>query len=432
MYSISYGARTSHVRAMIEKHLSVDDDVVKRKTVYRVAYHHWPELLILRNMNENRSISKLISREEAGNYGNEFVNSSELPNYGTLDDSIQMHVQAPTVSEIDVSRLVASLYRTPKKPAAVDCGVSFSFPFSVDEPSNQIPFPKSPSKSTAKSAFECSLPYFPSNLFNNSPSIRQLPPAMLPPTQPASNDPPSNDPVNLPPASEFISVDASNDFPNTNTELPTCPTPIDCCVQPAESNTNPTIDCCVPTNTDQPTPIDCCVPIPDSPDFKLPVNVCHEYIKRKVLQHGIGQELLTSKFYDCIEQLQRIHVNFDPIVCQYGNDFKNAYVYPCPNVHQRNHDACQFMTIRLILKKKGKENDVYCQTCARLARNRLVDVNEKRRTAPDSRVPIAYLSIDELHEKMGRLQQDRKNLMRKNNYMKVSRAQKKIMQEDLL
>jgi hypothetical protein len=52
---------------MIEKHLSVDDDVVKRKVVYRVAYHHWPEQLILKNMNEKRSISTLISREEAGN-----------------------------------------------------------------------------------------------------------------------------------------------------------------------------------------------------------------------------------------------------------------------------------------------------------------------------------------------------------------------------
>jgi hypothetical protein len=96
-------------------------------------------------------------------------------------------------------------------------------------------------------------------------------------------------------------------------------------------------------------------------------------------------------------------MNFDPIVCQFGIELKNAYVYPCPNVQQRNHDACQLVTIRLILKKKGKENDVYCQTCARLARNRLVDV-EKRRTAPDSRVPISYLSIDELHEKMGRQQ----------------------------
>jgi hypothetical protein len=98
-YWISYGARNTHVRKMIEKYLSVDDDVVKRKAVYRVAYHHWPELLILKNMNENRSISKLISREEAGNYGNEFVESSIDPS----DDSSQMHVQAPTVWASDLA-----------------------------------------------------------------------------------------------------------------------------------------------------------------------------------------------------------------------------------------------------------------------------------------------------------------------------------------
>ena len=86
MYSISYGARNTHVRAMIEQHLSVDDDVVKRKVVYRVAYNHWPEQLILRNMNEKRSISKLISRQEAGNYGNEFVDAS----IDLSDDSSQM------------------------------------------------------------------------------------------------------------------------------------------------------------------------------------------------------------------------------------------------------------------------------------------------------------------------------------------------------
>jgi hypothetical protein len=90
---------------MIENHLSVDDEVVKRKAVYRVAYHHWLEQLILENMNEKRSISTLISREEAGNYGNEFVETSELPNDGTLDDLSQMHVQAPSVCENCVSTL---------------------------------------------------------------------------------------------------------------------------------------------------------------------------------------------------------------------------------------------------------------------------------------------------------------------------------------
>ena len=192
---------------------------------------------------------------------------------------------------------------------------------------------------------------------------------MLQPTQPASNDtPPSTNaffPHHVNPPSDFFQFESTNP-----------PSPIDCCVPmisnplyPLPSNplpSNPTVDCCGVAP----------VPLPDSPDFKLPVNVCHEYIKRKVLQHGIGQELLTSKFYDCIEQLQRIHRNFDPIVCQHGLDSKTAYVFPCPNV-QRDHDACQLVTIRLILKKKGNENDVYCQTCARMERKQLVDVDEK-------------------------------------------------------
>jgi hypothetical protein len=46
-YWISYGARNTHVSKMIKKHLSVKDDVVKRKAVYKVAYHHWPEQLII-------------------------------------------------------------------------------------------------------------------------------------------------------------------------------------------------------------------------------------------------------------------------------------------------------------------------------------------------------------------------------------------------
>ena len=155
MYSISYGVRNTHVRKMIEQHLSVDDDVVKRKTVYRVAYHHWPEQLILKNMNEKRSISTLISREEAGNYGNEFVESSELLNDDVSsifnNESNRMHVQTPTVSEIDVSTLVSTFYSTPSKKT-VDCGVPF--PFFADEPPNPIPFPMVPSKTTAKPAVD--------------------------------------------------------------------------------------------------------------------------------------------------------------------------------------------------------------------------------------------------------------------------------------
>jgi hypothetical protein len=228
-YWISYGARNTHVRKMIEKHLSVNDDVVKRKVVYRVAYHHWPELLILKNMNEKRPISVLISREEAGNYGNAFVDAS----IDLSDDSSQMHAQAPLATEIEVSTLVASFYRTPTKPT-VDCGVSLlPFPFStVDvDPAPPMLLPMMiPSKSTAKPAFDCSIPYFPSNLFDQSPSIQWPPSKMLLPNQPASNDPPSNPffPHVNPPASDFLSVDALNPS-NTNPEHPILPTPIDCC-----------------------------------------------------------------------------------------------------------------------------------------------------------------------------------------------------------
>jgi hypothetical protein len=127
-----------------------------------------------------------------------------------------------------------------------------------------------PSKTTAKPAFDCHVPFFPSNFFNQSPSIRQLPPAMLPPTQPASNVlVPSNavfPHVNLPAASDFIPVDSTNNSFTTNPELPTLPTPIDCCVfiptQPASNDTTP-------SNVAR---------VPDSPDIKLSVNTLHEYI----------------------------------------------------------------------------------------------------------------------------------------------------------
>jgi hypothetical protein len=69
-----------------------------------------------------------LEKKLAGNYGNQFVDSSELPNDGTLDDSrSQMHVQAPSVCKTNVSTLVLSFYGTPEKPAAVDCGVPLPF-----------------------------------------------------------------------------------------------------------------------------------------------------------------------------------------------------------------------------------------------------------------------------------------------------------------
>jgi hypothetical protein len=118
---------------MIEKYLSVHDEVVKQKTIYKVACHHWPVQLILKNVNEKRFISKLISREEAGNYGLQFVDASIHPS--AHDDSYRkMHFQAPFATEIEVSTIVATFYRTPKKRTVHWCGVSLlpSFPFPVD------------------------------------------------------------------------------------------------------------------------------------------------------------------------------------------------------------------------------------------------------------------------------------------------------------
>jgi hypothetical protein len=380
---------------VIEQQFAIADGVVNHMNIYTVAYHHWPEQLIMKNKKEKRAISKLIYREEALHYGIHFVESSELSNDDVSssilnNESNRMHIQAPSVSEIDVSTLIGTFYSTPTKRTA-DCDVPF--PFFLDAASNPIPLPMVPSKMTAKPAIDCGVPFFPSDFFNQSPSIPLNPNKLI--TSTSNAPPPSND-IN-PPASDFFHVDTSND--SFNTDLPTRPTPIDCCVPmisnplyPLPSNplpSNPTVDCCGVAP----------VPLPDSPDFKLPVNACHEYIKRNVLQYGIGQEVLTSKFYECINQLQRIHRNFDPIVCQFGSDFNNAYVFPCPGTNQDNHDTpCQLLTIRLYLK--GNENDVYCQTCGRMERKRLADVNEKRRTAPDSRVPIAYLSNAEKNEKI--------------------------------
>jgi hypothetical protein len=41
--------------------------------VYRVAHHHWPELLVFKNKNESCKINVLINRTEAILYGNQFV-----------------------------------------------------------------------------------------------------------------------------------------------------------------------------------------------------------------------------------------------------------------------------------------------------------------------------------------------------------------------
>ena len=103
---ISYGPRTISLRKMAEKHLSVSDGLVKRNAKYKVACHHWPELLITKNKNERRSISVLIYRKEAVLYGDQFV---EKKNMVKTTDGTNKYIQTPVVAEKTVSTLVASL-----------------------------------------------------------------------------------------------------------------------------------------------------------------------------------------------------------------------------------------------------------------------------------------------------------------------------------
>jgi hypothetical protein len=117
-YKISYGTRNMLVRKMVEKHLSVPDGVVKRNAVYKVACHHWPELLVMKNKNERRYINALIYRTEAVLYGDQFV---EISNRADVicksnrndvlkaDEGKYKFVQTPVVAEKTVSTLVASL-----------------------------------------------------------------------------------------------------------------------------------------------------------------------------------------------------------------------------------------------------------------------------------------------------------------------------------
>ena len=98
---------------MIEKHLSVADSVVERKTIYRVARHHWPELLVSKNKNESRKINVLINRTEAIIYGNQFVERLNMVDlngvFAKTTDGTNKYVQTPVVAEKTVSTLVASL-----------------------------------------------------------------------------------------------------------------------------------------------------------------------------------------------------------------------------------------------------------------------------------------------------------------------------------
>jgi hypothetical protein len=173
----------------------------------------------MKNKDEKRGISKLIYREEALHYSLQFVELSELPN-ADMSSSIlnnksnRMHIQAPSVSEMDVSNLIATFYSTPTK-RTVDCGVPF--PFFVNEPPNPIPFRMVPSKMTVKPAIDCGVPFFPSDFFNQSPMLQLVPAKnVFPPTQPASDDILPANGVN-PPRSEFFVLQSKS----TNTDLPT-------------------------------------------------------------------------------------------------------------------------------------------------------------------------------------------------------------------
>ena len=94
-----------------------------------------------------------------------------------------MHFQAPIATENDVSTIVATFYQTPEKPT-VDCGVSVaSFPFStaVDvEPAPPMLLPMMlPSKSTAKPAIDCSVPFFLPNSSIDHPLLHSNQPNQL-------------------------------------------------------------------------------------------------------------------------------------------------------------------------------------------------------------------------------------------------------------
>ena len=119
-YHVSCGARTAHVRKMIEQHLSVSDGVVNRMIVYTVAYHHWPEQLIIKNKNERRPLSKPICRSEAVQYGAQFVETSNSVDViihkagqnnvlAVTDNGTKGYVQKPAVTQKVVSTLIASL-----------------------------------------------------------------------------------------------------------------------------------------------------------------------------------------------------------------------------------------------------------------------------------------------------------------------------------
>jgi hypothetical protein len=89
---------------MIEKHLSVADSVVERKTIYRVACHHWPEKLIMKNKNESRKINVLINRTEAILYGNQYVERLNMVDLNGVLSMTNLNSKKQTVKHKDIPR----------------------------------------------------------------------------------------------------------------------------------------------------------------------------------------------------------------------------------------------------------------------------------------------------------------------------------------
>jgi hypothetical protein len=343
-YNISYGTRTILLRKMVEKHLSVADGVVKKKGVYKVARHHWPELLITKNKNESRSIFVPIYRTEAVLYGDQFVEilnraeeviwKSNRNDVLKADEGKYKYIQTPVVAEKTVSALVASL-----KSNRGQRVLSRSIPQESKIEEQLIV--------ESISIDELVVDVRPSSLL--STSIEQL--IVDTPSLPTINPP---DDSATDPSLPTIDLDCDH-----NVEMGNEIEPINHHVEPfidtdprrliVVSTTSPSIQLEPPPpiattpnkmhSTNQP------VFQPDSPDAYPSVEKIHEYIRRKVMQHGISHELLTFKFNEHVKLLQRMYSNFEPIVCQYGIDLKNVFIFPCPNL-QIQKETCELMTIR--------------------------------------------------------------------------------------
>jgi hypothetical protein len=110
-YFVVYGQQNMLVRKLIEKHLRVDDDRIEGMETYTVAYHHWPEQLVIKNKDEGRSFNKVIYRSEAVEYGPgsvELINRVDhIMKNNFRDDQKKMYVQAPVEAEKKVSTMVA-------------------------------------------------------------------------------------------------------------------------------------------------------------------------------------------------------------------------------------------------------------------------------------------------------------------------------------